>query len=756
MRESKILKIISYCLIPILILIISLSVFYEFGKEVYNEKIDTSIYFKTDTFLNMYMSDLSSNVQKLIYHNNMYNSIYDGNIRICYVEAENTHFFHNNQYNLKDYYFLIQYKDLAITNVELTVQTDNIESIKTFINNSGKKTANIINGKIESNSEIFSNKAIQHFKKFENTYYSINNNSNQYVVKRNDSTEILITEKGIYDYKPDEYKYEINDGYVTMTDISETEKKQNETEQSNREWYTTNILDFLIYSTYEEELLEIQNVDYYKMLINDLKSYEPQMIYAIPVASVLLVIIFIYLLASIGHSKGKEGIDFNDLDEIPIEVILAIGGTIAVVIIGIGVTYLDRISAEYYNIANSLLLTGFFISYILCAVIGVTIIKRIKAKSLIKESLTGKLCQWCWKLIKKFWNMLKVLLTKIKGRLDKINRVLTELIESWPEVIKNTIFLIVFIVSSIIVIGILESFGVILVFIATGIIMYKFLENVNCYIKIEKHLEEIYKGNYEKTLDYREFTPRFQSIVKNINDVSSGFENAIQEGIKSEKLKTELITNVSHDIKTPLTSIINYVDLLKKETIDNEKAKEYIEVLENKSQRLKRLTEDLVEASKASSGNVKLNIEKINICELIKQATGEFEDKFKVKNLDVIYTVPKEEIYVKADNKYMYRVIENLFSNISKYALESSRVYIDVKKEEQIAKIEIKNISKEKLNISSDELMQRFVRGDKSRTTEGSGLGLSISKSLTELQNGEFRLVIDGDLFKVELIFEVK
>ena len=201
-----------------------------------------------------------------------------------------------------------------------------------------------------------------------------------------------------------------------------------------------------------------------------------------------------------------------------------------------------------------------------------------------------------------------------------------------------------------------------------------------------------------------------------------GFSNAIEESLKSERLKTELITNVSHDIKTPLTSIINYVDLLKKENIQDEKIKEYIEILDQKSQRLKKLTEDLVEASKASSGNIKLNIEEINLKELINQCIGEFKDKFEQKQLIIETNMPNEEIKIKADNRYMYRIIENLFSNITKYALENSRVYIDLYKEGKKIKVSMKNISKDKLNISEDELMQRFVRGDKSRYTEGSGL----------------------------------
>ncbi len=204
---------------------------------------------------------------------------------------------------------------------------------------------------------------------------------------------------------------------------------------------------------------------------------------------------------------------------------------------------------------------------------------------------------------------------------------------------------------------------------------------------------------------------------------------------------------MSHDIKTPLTSIINYVDLLKKEDLQDEKVKEYIEILDKKSQRLKKLTEDLVEASKVSSGNVQLNLEEINLKELINQSIGEFKDRLEEKKLTIETNMTTEEIKIKADNRYLYRIIENLFSNITKYALENSRVYIDMKKERNKIEISIKNISKEKL--SSDELMQRFVRGDKSRYTEGSGLGLSIAKSLTELQGGEFDIYIDGDLFKV-------
>lgn len=215
-----------------------------------------------------------------------------------------------------------------------------------------------------------------------------------------------------------------------------------------------------------------------------------------------------------------------------------------------------------------------------------------------------------------------------------------------------------------------------------------------------------------------------------------------------------MITNVSHDIKTPLTSIINYIDLLKRDGITNEKAEEYLTILDNKSQRLKKLTEDLVEASKASSGNIKLNMEKLEVNELIRQVSGEFEDKFKSRNLQEVATFTQKPIYIYADSRYMYRVLENMYSNVSKYALENTRVYTDIIENGNNVIIQIKNVSKDKLNISADELMQRFVRGDTSRNTEGSGLGLSIATSLTELQGGKFHIYLDGDLFKITIGFK--
>lgn len=235
--------------------------------------------------------------------------------------------------------------------------------------------------------------------------------------------------------------------------------------------------------------------------------------------------------------------------------------------------------------------------------------------------------------------------------------------------------------------------------------------------------------------------------------ISRGLQDAVNEQVKAERLKADLITNVSHDLKTPLTSIISYVDLLKRENIENERVQNYISVLEQKASRLKNLTEDLVEASKASSGNVSLELHPIDYSEIILQTLGEFQEKLEKRSLTMIPEIPNESILILADGRQLFRVLENLFNNCAKYALLGSRVYITLKKREKDAIFTMKNISDAPLNISPEELTERFVRGDVSRSTEGSGLGLSIAKSLTKLMSGKMKIEIDGDLYKVSLIF---
>ena len=265
--------------------------------------------------------------------------------------------------------------------------------------------------------------------------------------------------------------------------------------------------------------------------------------------------------------------------------------------------------------------------------------------------------------------------------------------------------------------------------------------------------KRIAAGDLANPVDTSKMFWKFKEHGENINKVSEGIQLAVNERMKSEHFKTELITNVSHDIKTPLTSIINYVDLIKKEELQDEKVQSYVDVLDRQSARLKKLIEDLMEASKASTGNLTVNLEECDIEVLLTQVIGEFEERLHKNQLEVVVDKPDHPVKMMADGRHMWRVLDNLLNNACKYSLPGSRVYVSLQQNTNEAVIVFKNISKTALNIPSEELMERFVRGDSSRNTEGSGLGLSIAQSLTELMQGNMKLEIDGDLFKVTLRF---
>jgi signal transduction histidine kinase/signal recognition particle subunit SEC65 len=288
--------------------------------------------------------------------------------------------------------------------------------------------------------------------------------------------------------------------------------------------------------------------------------------------------------------------------------------------------------------------------------------------------------------------------------------------------------------------------------ITIGIACWLALKKVKEFNLIKTGVQLVKDGDLHHTIDIPG-EDEFACLAADINHITDGLNQAVANEVKSERLKSELISNVSHDLRTPLTAIITYVDLLKKET-DQEKAQEYIEVIEQKSQRLKALTDDLFEAAKASSGDMPVNFEKIDIVSLITQGLGELDDKIQAQKLEFKLAHPRDKMLVKADGKLLWRAVENLLSNIFKYALEGSRVYIDIEDEGRQIKLTMKNISAFALNVSADELMERFKRGDEARSSQGSGLGLSIAKSLIEIQNGSFRVDIDGDLFKVTMQME--
>lgn len=277
-------------------------------------------------------------------------------------------------------------------------------------------------------------------------------------------------------------------------------------------------------------------------------------------------------------------------------------------------------------------------------------------------------------------------------------------------------------------------------------------------IRIQQALELISTGALDTKLDVSEFHGQEKEVAEAVNHIRDGLMESVNESLKNEKLKADLITNVSHDIKTPLTSIVNYVDLLKRENLGNENARNYIRILDEKSQRLKQLTEDLVETSKITSGNVKLDMQKIDMVELLYQTGGEFNERFEARNLTIVTKIPNKSMYIYADGRQLYRSLENLYTNAAKYALENTRVYVELSNNDNKAVFTIKNVSKNELDIVSDgkvDLTERFVRGEKSRTTEGSGLGLSIAKNLTTLMGGKFEINVDGDLFIATIEYEM-
>lgn len=292
-----------------------------------------------------------------------------------------------------------------------------------------------------------------------------------------------------------------------------------------------------------------------------------------------------------------------------------------------------------------------------------------------------------------------------------------------------------------------------LVLLADVGVFYVVLNGLLLKEKLKKGIEEIALGNMEYQIPLQGLRGENLKLAEMINEIANGFHMAVEEAMKNERLKTDLITNVSHDIKTPLTSIINYVAILKQSDIADPKIQGYLDILEAKAQRLKTLTEDVVEASKVSSGNISLEYMDVDLVEMIQQTEGEMAEKFEARNLKMIVNLPAEPAVVHVDGRRMWRVLENIFGNAAKYAMPGTRVYADLKLEEDTVDLSLKNVSEHQLNISADELTERFIRGDLSRSSEGSGLGLSIAQSLTTMQGGTFNLYLDGDLFRVNIRF---
>lgn len=506
---------------------------------------------------------------------------------------------------------------------------------------------------------------------------------------------------------------------------------------------------------YKADPIEKDFIYYMGKFYDFVAENESKFYTAAAVSSILSLVLFIILLRVAGHTKKSDDIYISKFDKFPVDILTAIYGGLTF-LLGIGYYalyetmddwwYYDSFFYEILPLLIVLCIIGVFIDFALLAILLMTISVRFKTSTFIKSTII-------YQLIVLIIKILKMVFKIIKSRFIKTTAFLGRMLRKIPLVWKTiiSIIVLVFLELAVYIITVDWCPPLILFFnliLCVGIIFVAILLK-----EIKNGTEDIANGNVYKKIDTKYLFLDLKDHAENINNISDGIQKAVAEQMKSERFKTELITNVSHDIKTPLTSIINYVDLLEKEEIDNQTAKEYIDVLSRQSSRLKKLIDDLMEASKVSTGNISVNLMKFELSILLSQALGEYEERFEKNNLQVVLNKTDEMLFVMADNRHMWRVFDNVLNNIAKYAQSGTRVYVDAKRNGQFAEISFRNISKDPLNISGDELMERFVRGDSSRNTEGSGLGLSIAKSLTEVQKGNLAIQIDGDLFKVLLKF---
>ena len=460
--------------------------------------------------------------------------------------------------------------------------------------------------------------------------------------------------------------------------------------------------------------------------------------------SVLWLIGMVWLTVTAGRRPEDEEIHLNGFDRWYTEI--AAGTVIGIWLAGtiISGTLIANSSLGYSHVVVTVIviclicgtytMAWFLIGYL-------SLVRRIKAGTLWKNSLIRKVLKW---------------IGKCSGKLADFARAFSR---NTAEKIKVLLVGGAFLFLQFLIIGcVFSGAGVfLLALMAVDVAVMIFaIRKADGLDLIMDGLKKISDGELQYKIKTDTLTGKQKVLAEYINNIGSGLDAAVENSLKKERMQTELITNVSHDLKTPLTSIINYVDLMKRENPTDPKIQEYLRILDEKSQRLKVLTEDVVEASKASTGNIKLEMNDIDFVEMVQQVIGEFEEKFKEKNLTMMVHFTDEPSIIYADGQRMWRVLENVFGNVVKYAMEGTRVYAEISNRNKKVTFSLKNISAQPLNISADELTERFIRGDVARNTEGSGLGLSIAKSLTELQGGEFKLYLDGDLFKVMITFVAK
>ncbi|EGD48527.1 integral membrane sensor signal transduction histidine kinase [Ruminiclostridium papyrosolvens DSM 2782] len=559
--------------------------------------------------------------------------------------------------------------------------------------------------------------------------------------------DTLIKTKGIY------YSV-VKNGNVTLTNNYNNnpenffkslpvsfQLKQGSNNENDNLFYTASIpSDTIIFLGLSQERYNAELLTYNENVKEGLSGIK-----LVVIGLAVFLLALCYIIYTAGRSRRKDGLLLLPIDDIYLDVALAVLAGIIILCISSVYEYGRYIifpTSFYYNVSIITVLLGVAISVgTLAGIVLVTMfVRRFKRHEVIKSTLMYKAFIW------------------IKNNLfKKIVKNLLSVYDNSPAALRLILIFGIYALATLVSVALLftESvgtlFGLTLLVGINVTAVYFVLDAFKSLKDITAGAKRIRSGEQSTYIPPQKI-PELKELSETIDSIADGLKHAVNNQVKAEKMKAELITNVSHDLKTPLTSIITYVDLLKSEGLSSENSQKYIDIIDKKSQRLKTLTEDLFEAAKASSGSITVNAEEINIVSLINQGLGELSDKIQSSGLNFKTNFSSDKLLVTADGKLLWRVIENLLSNVFKYAMPNSRVYIETTDINDNIVVSVKNISAYELNIPADELLERFKRGDSSRNSEGSGLGLSIARSLTEIQGGSFSISIDGDLFKATIV----
>ena len=628
------------------------------------------------------------------------------NLKYSVIDSENEDKYSSNAGAMGSYYYDynegIYYYD-SQHNINMTEKelAENLKSESKIILNEMRGIEYFI--KNNTTGEIVTNtnyKTLNSFKKNASGYYQAKFENNNLVNRKIGNTEYKPISR--YFYYAENQAIDVNDDIDAYISIS-------------KKLIDSNPFEY--------------GYSYYQQIVN---KYEKCLELGIPMGLLSLIFFVVYMIMNFKLPKTKREF-WNYYNKIPLVII--------VTLLSIDIALIVTIAEEPNAFVNQFCIIPIFILLFYFILIIKQLSNFERKRDFFKTS-------WCVRVI--IW-----LLKKMKSGIKEMRNAIKQN-KDFDLTKKIVTVAILCVVAEFIVLTMsgawIEFFVLIILFgIQLWFLIY-FVNKLGYLNEIMKGVHRIKEGEINYKIEEKNDI-YFSSLANDINNISQGLENSIEQRIKSERMKSELITNVSHDLKTPLTSIINYVELIKKEeNIQPEYLKDYVQVLDKKSKRLKILIEDLFEASKASTGNIELELVRLDLKQLLQQSIGELEDKLEEANLSLRVNLTEEDTYVLADGRRLYRVFENLLCNISKYSLKNTRVYIDVTKEDGKIITTMKNISSYELNFDPDEIMERFKRADESRNTEGSGLGLAIARDLVSLQGGKMSIEIDGDLFKAKVV----